>query len=219
MKKNAFFLLFIFAFCNSCERFLDPVGTPFTSQSPDTSDVIIIKDTIFENFDGAGLGTSIALEDDSPYGGNSTGSISVLNDSGNIAIKVSYVLGSDYTNRFAACRLKARLDLSDYSALQLKLKGNGNLIRICIRAEDFQNANSLNPWDDYGTTTRTPETWTSLTIPFGSLWQYVPQTRFTVNSILSNFDQIVLKTVSGMNGEHGWFAVDDIHFISTVAKR
>ncbi|GEM_PF-6204333 len=223
--KKTFFLLFgmLMFVVWSCERLTTPTGPSLSSLSSAISDFVYVSDFAFHDFDLVKLGSEVVADDTpAPNFGNSTIAVSYQTNTGDIYKHVEYTLGANYVNRFVFFALIASKNLSPYNALQFKVRGSGNALRVILRADGFQNENATSPnsYDDYGyTISTTPGEWTTFVIPFTALQQEGWGADFQLADILSNFDRIQFKAASMTTGESGWYDLDDVRFVTVVQKR
>jgi len=220
MKKILIFFNFFLLF--SCKHLTDPFGAGMDKISDSVTDTIIVNEMVYEDFDGGGIGTSWANFDDRLNNGNSYSTqFSITGYSGS-GVRLQYQLGPDYVSRYAFLSIVSPVDISKYNAVQFKMKGSGNKVRVILRADTFQNSNAPSPssYDDYGYVIgNSSSSWKEYTIFFKDFVQEGWGAKFNLDDILVNFDRIQFKAASMISGETGFFDVDDVKFVYLQKKR
>ena len=166
-------------------------------------------------------GYNYNYDDSTNNGGNSTSYLGyIAGPSSAGAARISYTFGGSYPYPFAGLGLNVSdngtlssppMDLSQYTGVQFWLEGDGHSLNIEINSSAYVSPNYFTCPISGGT----PGSWTKQTISFASFTQ--PSWGGTVNitQALKNFLAIQFKASSQKIGESGWFAVDDVAFVTT----
>ena len=216
MKKNIFLLLLIILIygCTSHKEtpLADGILTPgLYSDYITGGDIYVLDDfnTKVSNY---------TIFDDSTQNpaGNSTGFSNILSKSTTDKyLYFEYYLGPDCPWRYVGIKkVNINMDVSKYDGIALDIKGSGNKLRINL------NTAGVSDWDFHGYNIEaTPNEWRRYVIPFSEFKRAGFGTGDDQYLDLKNLKEIEFKADSGISGEEGWFAIDNIEFIEKITTR
>ncbi len=217
MKREILLLIiFLFLLYIGCTKHnTNPLSDGILQKATFYNDYIVAgEEWIFEDFNsGAG---SWKTFDDSPNGGNSTATFSILSkSSSDYYMHCEYTLGPNFSDRYAGVQITGLdIDISKYKGIMFELRGSGHMFRINVRT-----ANIIGDWDFYGyTINSTTSNWKLYIIPFSEF----ERSGFGAPSLsfdLEHFEGIELKSESRISGEQGWFDSDNIKFVEYIVSR
>lgn len=214
-------------FLSACEHLTTPFG-PDTSTIVSDSSSLNVSTLLFEDFDGGGISPIYTILADISSGGNSTISNWKTHDAaqGSNAMLCRYhFVKSSLDYRFARLDVWGEQDLRKYNAVSFKLKGSGNKLRITLTSYPYQTETAFGDgaYNNYGyLMNATPSEWTTYTIKLSDFVQENWGGKgedMDYNEILRQFTTISFCAYSFIDGETGWFMVDDIKFLYLVDKR
>ena len=231
------FLLFLLFGCTGHSR--DPIGRYMAPPEPLTSDDVIIVKQLSDfdtstNLEHWYIETDDVQKNERGEPGNSIGFIFQVTGYESIgALRVNYTLGPSYQYRYVNVGIgdakyvgvvgkDLMLDVSDYDGIHFWMKGSGNEVRLKIftkaqylgpypaSVSDTTNSRNYN-WDAFGYWyEKTPREWTEYFVLFSSLYQEGWGKKSTFDK--SHVTKILFETASMINGETGYFLIDDVSF-------
>ena len=192
-------------------------GDPFIkgiTYSPPPVTPRFIDDFEDGNWTDKNGGTWQAINDSS-NGGNSVASVKFTNGAGGstYAAKFIYTLGANYQYRYAFFSTSYgsfNKNFSSYSNISFRLVGSGHKLRVIIVTANITD----NDFYGYNIETTAVTNWKEYTINLKDFSQegWGTHKSFDLTQVIA----IQFKASSQINGEEGWFAIDDIEFGTNV---